>query len=699
MPMNKGQEPPSRRDAKLAHDRKSGSLGTGLSGGQLSGGGLSDGGLLGSGEVASLDGLRALSVLIVMVSHSGLGWIVPGGFGVTMFFFISGFIITTLLIREQAKRGHIAIRDFYLRRALRLYPALFVFVAVIVAVYAAKAMAPTTLGVLGGFFYFMNYLVIFAPANVLPQANHLWSLAVEAHFYLLYPWLFIWLAPNLRRLTIALALVCAAALLIRVGAATFMTTPGLIYEYAYQASEARLDSIAFGALCAALLLSPSGAGFAQRLRHPLAVAAGLSVLALTLVIRNPLFRDTLRYSLQGLALMPVILAAVLGSRSSPAIALLNSRWPILVGWLSYSLYLWHPAAFELGKYLTGTQVPGLMLGWVLAISAAWLSFNLIEKPMLAIRSRFGSEIRPGIAGDKGRDQTAMPPGSTNTAIAAAPIERAANDNKDTPMTRSAQNPNDRAAAAPIAHVDGWPLHLANAAESLDTLTRAAKRGEGFLFAPLNLDLLVKLRSDMAFAAAMRRATYVIADGWPIAALGRRESPRVERTTGADLVIPLSQACANNGLPIYLFGTSPEVLEKVSAELTRRCPGLRIVGKESPQLGFDPRSPLADAAIQRIKSSGARICFLALGAPKQEILGARALDQGVAAGFICVGAGLDFIAGAQVRAPAFMRDNGMEWLWRLLTNPRRLAARYVQCAVLLAEIVLVEPSRRWLTRRA
>ena len=149
----------------------------------------------------------------------------------------------------------------------------------------------------------------------------------------------------------------------------------------------------------------------------------------------------------------------------------------------------------------------------------------------------------------------------------------------------------------------------------------------------------------------------------------------------------------------MFGTSPEVLERVAAELTQHCPGLRIAGRESPQLGFDPRSPLADAAIQRIKASGARVCFLALGAPKQEILAARALDQGTKIGFVCVGAGLDFIAGAQVRAPAFMRDNGMEWLWRLITNPRRLAARYAQCAVLLAEIVLVEPGRRWLTRRA
>ena len=653
--------------------------------------------VMGTGEVASLDGLRALSVLIVMVSHSGLGWIVPGGFGVTMFFFISGFIITTLLIREQAKRGHIAIRDFYLRRALRLYPALFAFVAVIVAVYAFAPQKPPALGIAGGFFYFMNYLVIFAPAQVLPHANHLWSLAVEAHFYLLYPWLFIWLAPNYRRLAMALVLVCLAALSVRAGAAAFMKNPALVYEYAYQASEARLDSIAFGALCAVLLLSPAGSAFARRLTHPALVATGLGVLALTLVIRHPLFRDTFRYSLQGLALMPVILAAVLGSRSSPAVALLNARWPVLIGWLSYSLYLWHPAVFEFGKYLTGMQVPGLLLGWVLAFAAAWLSYTWIEKPMLAIRSRFGSERRPGSAAD------ATTPATSNFPQAAAPpdaaIEKPANVEKEPRVTTVASHQDRILPALPIAHVDGWPLHLANATDSLATLTEAAKRGDGFLFAPVNLDLLVKLRTDKVFGTAMNKATYVIADGWPIAVLGRRDDPRIERTTGADLIYPLSDACARNGLSVYLFGTSPEVLEKVAGELTSRCPGLQIAGKESPQLGFDPRSPLADAAIERIKASGARICFLALGAPKQEVLAARALDQGAKTGFVCVGAGLDFIAGTQVRAPAFMRDNGMEWLWRLITNPRRLAARYAQCAALLAEIVLVEPGRRWLTRRA
>ena len=647
--------------------------------------------MLGSGEVPSLDGLRAVSVLIVMVSHSGLGWIVPGGFGVTMFFFISGFIITALLIREQSKHGAIGVKNFYFRRGLRLYPALAAFVALTALIGALTTVAPDAIGIAGGLLYFMNYLVIFSPSHVLPQGNHLWSLAVEAHFYLLYPWLFIWLAPNLKRLAVALALVCGAALLVRLGAASLMTSKALLYEYAYQASEARLDSIAYGALCASLLLSPAGHRFARALTHPAVVIGGLTLLALTFVIRNPLFRDTFRYSVQGLALMPVIVAAVMGGRYALVHRLLNARAAVIVGWLSYSRYLWHPAVFEFGRHVTGANVPGLMLGWLLAFAVAGMSYAFIEKPMLRIRTRFGSERRnPDMSADVATP--GKPHSSRPTPSPLEPLAPAANDNKELPVHASITNTGRIPA---LAQVDGWPIHLANATDSLAALVAAARRGDGFMFAPLNLDLLVKLRHDGTFIEAMKKATYVIADGWPVAFLGRRNDPRIERTTGADLVIPLIEACARDGLPIYLFGTSDAVLASVARELKQRCPGLVIAGFESPPLGFDPESPVADAAIDRIQASGARICFLALGAPKQEILGARALERGVATGFVCVGAGLDFIAGAQVRAPSFMRNNGMEWLWRLATNPRRLAARYAQCALLLAQITLIDPSRRWL----
>lgn len=249
-------------------------------------------------------------------------------------------------------------------------------------------------------------------------------------------------------------------------------------------------------------------------------------------------------------------------------------------------------------------------------------------------------------------------------------------------------------APPLAYVDGWPIHLANAAKSLRAITEAAVRGDSFSVFPLNLDLVVKLRRNAALRDAMSKATYILAEGWPVAFLARSQSPFVERTAAADLVVPIVREAARLRLPVYLFGTSPGVMGKVCRDLTERFDyQLEIVGTDSPPPDFDLHGPGAEAAIDRIAASGAKLCLLALGAPKDEIFAVRAIDRGVKAGFIAVGAGLDFVAGAQTRAPSFMRNHGMEWLWRLLINPRRLGWRYAQCAAVLIDLVLISPIRR------
>ncbi len=244
---------------------------------------------------------------------------------------------------------------------------------------------------------------------------------------------------------------------------------------------------------------------------------------------------------------------------------------------------------------------------------------------------------------------------------------------------------------PIATVDGWAINVANQATAIDAIVPAAQAGGSFTVFTLNLDHLVKLRSSEAFKRAYRDATFVTADGEPVARLARRDDPNIIRTTGADLMLPLADACADAGLPVFLFGTSPGVLAKAGERLVQNTNGrLEITGTLSPPAGFDPEGPEADAAIERIAQSGARICFVALGAPKQEIFAARAQARGVKAGFVCIGASLDFLAGEQIRAPRAFQRAGLEWLWRLSSNPRRLAARYAQCALLLAELTLLTP---------
>jgi exopolysaccharide biosynthesis WecB/TagA/CpsF family protein len=100
------------------------------------------------------------------------------------------------------------------------------------------------------------------------------------------------------------------------------------------------------------------------------------------------------------------------------------------------------------------------------------------------------------------------------------------------------------------------------------------------------------------------------------------------------------------------------------------------------MGFDPEGAEADAAIEKLRESGARLVFLALGAPKQERFAARAQTALPETGFLSIGAGLDFISGAQKRAPAWVRAIAMEWLWRMSGDPRRLAGRYAACIVAL-----------------
>jgi exopolysaccharide biosynthesis WecB/TagA/CpsF family protein len=249
------------------------------------------------------------------------------------------------------------------------------------------------------------------------------------------------------------------------------------------------------------------------------------------------------------------------------------------------------------------------------------------------------------------------------------------------------------ASAP-ARVDGWPISVPTLAAAVATIADRAEGGQNFTVFTLNLDHLVKLRHDASFRDAYRSASLISADGAPVVWLSRRQGADISRTTGADLVLPLIDAAANRQIPVYLFGSSGDVLARAALAFADRTDGLiDIAGSDAPPAGFDPTGPEADAAIARIAASGARIAFIALGAPKQELFAARAQAQGVCCGFVCVGAALDFVAGAQIRAPKFMQRTGTEWLWRLATDPRRLAARYAQCAVLLAELAVVQPLRR------
>jgi N-acetylglucosaminyldiphosphoundecaprenol N-acetyl-beta-D-mannosaminyltransferase len=226
------------------------------------------------------------------------------------------------------------------------------------------------------------------------------------------------------------------------------------------------------------------------------------------------------------------------------------------------------------------------------------------------------------------------------------------------------------------------VNMPTRAALMAEVARRFARGEGFALATINLDHLVKLRRDPVFAAAYAAQDLVVADGNPIVWLSRLARKPVELVPGSDLILPLAQAAAAAQVPVVLLGATDAALSAAAGGLRARVPGLTVAACIAPPMGFDPDGPGADEVLDRVGATGARLVFLALGAPKQERLAARGRAQLPGVGFASIGAGLDFIAGTQTRAPVWVRAVAMEWLWRMMTNPRRLARRYAECALIL-----------------
>lgn len=225
----------------------------------------------------------------------------------------------------------------------------------------------------------------------------------------------------------------------------------------------------------------------------------------------------------------------------------------------------------------------------------------------------------------------------------------------------------------------------------DALFRALKdrlrAGTGFALATLNLDHLTKLPHDPAFLRAYRAHDLVVADGRPVVWLSKIAGQPLELMPGSDLVVPLCETCAELGAPVALVGSSDEALAGAKEALTARVPGLKVCYTHAPPYGFDPTGNAADQIFADLAESGARLCFIALGAPKQEIFAARGRTQAPDVGFASIGAGLDFLSGHQVRAPRIMRMLAMEWFWRALQSPARMVPRYAKCFAILPGLTI------------
>jgi N-acetylglucosaminyldiphosphoundecaprenol N-acetyl-beta-D-mannosaminyltransferase len=216
---------------------------------------------------------------------------------------------------------------------------------------------------------------------------------------------------------------------------------------------------------------------------------------------------------------------------------------------------------------------------------------------------------------------------------------------------------------------------------LADVTARLAQGKGFALATINLDHLVKLQRSAPFRTVYAAQDFVVADGNPIVWLSRLAGRPVGLVPGSDLVMPLVRAAAMAGQPVSLLGSTPQTLDEAMARLQSQVPGLKAGELIAPPMGFDPEGADAQAMLARLHACGG-LCLIALGAPKQESFAALGRRLAPSVGFASVGAGVDFIAGTQTRAPAWVRAIAMEWLWRALSSPRRLMPRYASCAAIL-----------------
>ena len=214
---------------------------------------------------------------------------------------------------------------------------------------------------------------------------------------------------------------------------------------------------------------------------------------------------------------------------------------------------------------------------------------------------------------------------------------------------------------------------------------AARRG--FALATLNLDHLTKLPTEEPFRAAYQKHDFVVADGHPVVWLSQLARTPVELMPGSDMIIPLCTLAAEQGVPVAFVGSNDDALAGATQALCDQVPGLQVIYAHAPAYGFDPEGDAAATVLAELEASGAGLCFIALGAPKQEIFAARGAECAPSVGFASIGAGLDFFSGHQVRAPKIMRALALEWLWRALQSPRRMVPRYAKCFAILPGLVV------------
>lgn len=346
---------------------------------------------LAQSHLPSLDGLRALAVFMVVLYHLQIPGI-SGSTGVLMFFVLSGFLITWLLLNEEERFGTVSLRLFYYRRSLRIMPAFYVYWGLFVGSLLVLSKELVITQAICSFLYVNNYYqAIFGDPNT--GLSHTWSLGVEEQFYLLWPITFLLLRDNVRRLRLLAWAIAIVWVYREVLVVIFHARQGYIYE----AFDTRADHLMIGCALAVALKERVGA----RLWQMLVASSTLSWITFALLLGSMFaesshivaYRNTIGFIVEPLLTAFLIVQGI--AHGSEALgAVLNRNWVRYLGTISYSIYLYHPLVVASIRRLT-RNVPVLsQCASVLAVLVvASASYFFLEKPLQNLRARLSPDRR------------------------------------------------------------------------------------------------------------------------------------------------------------------------------------------------------------------------------------------------------------------------------------------------------------------
>jgi N-acetylglucosaminyldiphosphoundecaprenol N-acetyl-beta-D-mannosaminyltransferase len=246
---------------------------------------------------------------------------------------------------------------------------------------------------------------------------------------------------------------------------------------------------------------------------------------------------------------------------------------------------------------------------------------------------------------------------------------------------------------PRVRIGGVPidsLTLKDAIQAIDDLVAAGKGGA--VFTP-NVDHIVEFEKNPALRLAYAAADLSLVDGMPVVWASRLMGTSLpEKISGSDLVLPLLERALERAWRVFLLGGLEGVADLAAKNLAKKMPTLRIVGTLAPRIDMNEPKDSRREVVEAVRRARPDIVVVAFGAPKQELWIEEARSELVPAVLLGLGASVDFLAGTLPRAPAWMSDSGLEWLYRLAREPRRLWKRYLLrdprfFAIVLRELVL------------